>query len=114
MRISDWSSDVCSSDLMGSWPYSGFPWARIGMTQANGPLPEAASWVGVTGLSFLMVAACASLVQWWRAGGLRRLAGLLTAGVIVTALLVVPQFQTGDAGRLAMGRVPGTGPTGAL
>src|SRR3546814_14029144 len=26
--------------VMGSWPYSGFPWARIGMTQANGPLPE--------------------------------------------------------------------------
>ena len=98
--------------VMGSWPYSGFPWARVGMTQANGPLPEAASWVGVTGLSFLIVAACASLVQWWRAGGLRRMAGLLPAAVIVTALLVVPQFPTGDAGRLDIGWVQGNGPSG--
>src|SRR3546814_7251099 len=82
------------------------------MTQANGPLPEAASWVGVTGLSFLIVAACASLVQWWRAGGLRRMAGLLPAAVIVTALLVVPQFPTGDAGRLDIGWVQGNGPSG--
>lgn len=97
---------------MGSWPYSGFPWARIGMTQANGPLPEAASWVGVTGLGFLVVAASACLVQWWRAGGFRRMRGVLPAATIVTMLAVVPQFPTGDAGQLDVGWVQGNGPSG--
>ena len=27
--------------IVGSWPYGGFPWGRIGMTQANGPLADA-------------------------------------------------------------------------
>lgn len=98
--------------VMGSWPYSGFPWARIGMTQVNGPLPEAASWVGVTGLGFLIVAACACLVQWWRAGGFRRMRGILPAAMIVTALALVPQFPTGDAGRMDIGWVQGNGPSG--
>ena len=98
--------------VMGSWPYSGFPWARIGMSQANGPLPEAASWVGVTGLSFLIVAACACLVQWWRAGGFRRMRGILPAAMIVTVLVIVPQFPTGDAGRMDIGWVQGNGPSG--
>ncbi len=97
---------------MGSWPYSGFPWARIGMTQANGPMPEAASWVGVTGLTFLIVTACACLVQWWRYGGFRRLRGILPAAGIVTALVIVPQFPTGDVGRLDIGWVQGNGPSG--
>ncbi|GAA3917047.1 apolipoprotein N-acyltransferase [Microbacterium invictum] len=98
--------------MMGSWPYSGFPWARIGMTQANGPLPEAASWVGMTGLGFLIVAACACLVQWWRAGGFRRMRGVLPAAMIVTALVLVPQFPTGDAGQMDIGWVQGNGPSG--
>src|SRR3546814_9428301 len=33
--------------VMGAWPYSGFPWARLGMTQVGGPLAEAASWTSV-------------------------------------------------------------------
>ncbi|MBO0981888.1 apolipoprotein N-acyltransferase [Microbacterium sp. SD291] len=98
--------------VMGSWPYSGFPWARIGMTQANGLLPEAASWVGVTGLSFLIVAACASLVQWWRAGGFQRLRGVLPGAAIMALLVVTPQFPTGDAGWMDIGWVQGNGPSG--
>lgn len=97
---------------MGSWPYSGFPWARIGMTQVNGPLPEAASWIGVTGLGFLIVAACACLVQWWRAGGFRRMRGVLPAAMIVTVLVLVPQFPTGDVGRMDIGWAQGNGPSG--
>src|SRR3546814_5945161 len=27
MRISDWSSDVCSSDLLGTWPWRLAAWA---------------------------------------------------------------------------------------
>ena len=67
--------------VMGAWPYSGFPWARAGMTQVGGPFVEVASWTGVTGLSFLIVTVCAAVVQWLRAGGFRFVRGLLPVGL---------------------------------
>ena len=97
---------------MGSWPYSGFPWVRLGMTQADGPLPEVASWIGVTGLSFLIVAFCAGVVQGVRAGRGRFLRGFVPAAVAALILVVTPQFPTADAGSLRVGWVQGNGPTG--
>ncbi len=49
--------------VVGSWPYGGFPWGRIGVSQVNGPLAEVASWVGMSGLSFLVVLVCALLIE---------------------------------------------------
>lgn len=98
--------------LMGAWPYSGFPWARLGMTQVGGPIAEVASWMGVTGLSFLIVAVCAAVVQWLRGGGLRFTRGLLPAGLVAVLLVLVPQFPTTSAGEFRVGWVQGNGPTG--
>ncbi|WP_285814606.1 apolipoprotein N-acyltransferase [Microbacterium sp. Marseille-Q6648] len=98
--------------VMGAWPYSGFPWARIGMTQVGGPFVEVASWTGVTGLSFLMVMVCAAVVQWLRAGGFRFARGLLPVGVVMVLLAVMPQFPTTAAGVFRVGWVQGNGPTG--
>ncbi|RBO73077.1 apolipoprotein N-acyltransferase, partial [Microbacterium sp. H6] len=33
--------------LLGAWPYGGLPWARLGITQADSPLVQTVSWVGV-------------------------------------------------------------------
>src|SRR3546814_413944 len=41
MRISDWSSDVCSSDLTRSWPPSARPWTR---PWPGWPTPAAPRW----------------------------------------------------------------------
>src|SRR5690625_3874646 len=49
--------------IMGSWPYGGFPWGRVGMSQSASPLAEVASWLGVSGLTFLMVALCAMAIE---------------------------------------------------
>lgn len=51
---------VLRETVMGTFPYTGFPWARIGFTLTQSPFAEAASWVGTTGLSFLTVLICAS------------------------------------------------------
>jgi apolipoprotein N-acyltransferase len=98
--------------VMGAWPYSGFPWARVGMTQVGGPFVEVASWTGVTGLSFLIVVVCAAVVQWLRAGGFRFIRGLLPVGVVAIVLAVTPQFATTAAGEFRVGWVQGNGPTG--
>lgn len=96
---------------MGSWPYGGFPWVRLGMTQVNGPFPEVASWIGVTGLSFLVAFASAALLQWLRAG-VRFLPGALPAGIVIVVLALTPQFPTASAGTFTVGWVQGNGPSG--
>jgi len=98
--------------VMGAWPYSGFPWARLGMTQVGGPLAEAASWTSVTGLSLLIVMVCASVVQWIRAGGIRFMLGLHPSVSVAVLLVVTPQFPTAPAGEFRVGWVQGNGPTG--
>ncbi|MBS1674235.1 MAG: apolipoprotein N-acyltransferase [Actinobacteria bacterium] len=97
--------------VVGSWPYGGFPWARLGMTQVNGPFPEAASWIGVTGLSFLVAMASAALLQWIRAGAWF-LPGAVVPTVLVAVLALTPQFPTQDAGSYTVGWVQGNGPSG--
>lgn len=98
--------------VMGVWPYSGFPWARLGMTQVGGPIAEVASWAGVSGLSFLIVTVCAAVGQWIRAGGFRFARGLLPAAGATVLLVVMPQFPTTAAGDFRVGWVQGNGPAG--
>ncbi|EIC06453.1 apolipoprotein N-acyltransferase [Microbacterium laevaniformans] len=98
--------------VMGAWPYSGFPWARLGMTQVGGPLAEVASWTSVTGLSLLIVILSAAVVQWIRAGGIRFMLGLHPAVSVAVLLVVTPQFPTAPAGEFRVGWVQGNGPTG--
>ncbi|WP_431804974.1 apolipoprotein N-acyltransferase [Microbacterium sp. bgisy203] len=106
--------------FLGSWPYTGFPWARIGMSQSESPLAHVASWTGVTGLTFLMVFFVAAVIEWvragaWRslrAGGRRSATTVLPALVVAVVLLVTPQFPTTAAGTWTVGSVQGNGPAG--
>ncbi len=98
--------------VVGVWPYGGYPWGRVGITQTNGPFAEVASWVGVTGLTFLVVAFCAALIEYARARRFRDLRTVLPATLILLLLAVAPQFPTADAGTLRVGAVQGNGPSG--
>ncbi|PTT20807.1 apolipoprotein N-acyltransferase, partial [Microbacterium sp. HMWF026] len=92
--------------LVGMWPYSGFPWARVGMTQVSGPFPEVASWVGTTGVTFLVVGVCAALVQALRPGR-RTLRAGVPALVGVLLMAVTPQYATRSIGTFTVGWVQG-------
>lgn len=100
---------------MGSWPYTGFPWARVGMSQSNTTLADIASWVGVSGLTFGMVfavAAAIELVRTWRSPAPRRALSSLPVAVTVVTLLALPAFPTTEAGTMRVGSVQGNGPAG--
>lgn len=98
--------------FIGSWPYTGFPWARLGMSQSESPLAHLTSWVGVTGLTFLMVAFTAGVIEWWRVGRLSDLRTALPAAVLAALLLITPAWQTAGAGDLRVGSAQGNGPSG--
>lgn len=103
---------VLREQLLGTWPYGGFPWGRVGISQAGGPLAEAASWVGVAGLSFLIVMLCASAVEWVRMRRFRSLLAAAPVAGLAVVLLLLPQFPTTDAGTMRVGAVQGNGPAG--
>lgn len=94
----------------GSWPYGGFAWGRIGMSQSEGPLAQVASWVGVSGLTFLIVVLCAAVIEVVRLRAWR-LPSLVPVAALALILLVLPQWQTAGAGTLRVGAVQGNGPT---
>jgi apolipoprotein N-acyltransferase len=111
--------------VLGNWPYGGFAWGRLGMSQSESPIAPVASWLGVSGLGFLMVALCASVIEAVRWAALRRRESadddvparpparwwsVLPAGLLAVVLLVAPQFPTADAGTIRVGAVQGNGP----
>jgi apolipoprotein N-acyltransferase len=98
--------------IVGSWPYGGFPWGRIGISQVNSPVAELASWVGVSGLTFLVVLLCAAAIEYVRIARFRRALTAVPTAVIALLLLVVPQFPTTPGGTLRVGSVQGNGPAG--
>lgn len=98
--------------FLGSWPYTGFPWGRIGMSQAEGPLAELASWTGVSGLTFMVVFTAAAAIQAFREGQLRRVRTYVPAVATLAVLVLTPQFPTTDAGTMRVGAVQGNGPAG--
>ncbi len=108
--------------VLGSWPYGGFPWGRLGMSQSESPIAPVASWLGVSGLGFLMVALCAGAVEavrWaarrtrdddGRARPAAQWVGAVPVALLAVLMTVVPQFPTADAGTLRVGAVQGNGP----
>lgn len=100
--------------VLGGFPYTGFPWARVAMTQVDGPFAHVASWVGVNGLGFLMVFVCAALIELvrtWRTLESRRWTRVLPAA-LVTLVMLVPAFPTSVTGTLRVGSVQPNGPSG--
>jgi len=98
--------------FIGNWPYGGFPWARVGMTQSEAPAASVVSWLGVSGLSFLMVTAVALIVELLRTGARRRPVAFIAPAATVLVLFVTPLFPTADAGTMRIGAVQGNGTTG--
>lgn len=98
--------------FVGSWPYGGFPWARLGMTQAQSPLAPVTSWLGVSGLSFVMVLLVAVLIELVRLRRGLRPVTLLVPAALVLVLFLTPLFPTAASGTMRIAAVQGNGPTG--
>ncbi|MFP1602185.1 apolipoprotein N-acyltransferase [Microbacterium sp. 2216-1] len=98
--------------FLGNWPYGGFPWARLGMTQSEGPFAPVASWVGVSGLTFLMVAAVALLIEVVRMRTWRQPLRLIAPALTVLVLVFTPLFPTTPSGAMSIAAVQGNGATG--
>ncbi|WP_082515069.1 apolipoprotein N-acyltransferase [Yonghaparkia sp. Root332] len=94
------------------WPWGGFAWGRLAISQSEGPLAHWAAWAGLSGLSFLvalLAAVLAAVAVERRTPALSR--AVLVAGLSAT-LLVWPAFPTATSGSVRVGAVQGDSQTG--
>ena len=96
----------------GSIPYGGFPWGRAALSQSESPFADVVSWVGSTGLGFIMVAIVAGVIEWVRASGWRDLRAAIPVVSLVLVAMVVPAWSTTATGELRVASVQGNGPSG--
>lgn len=102
---------VAREEAAARWPYNGFSWGRVAFSHSEGTLAPLLSWVGASGLSFVLVAIAAAGYQVLRA----RLASVRAAAawaVVAAGLTLVPVWQVPAAGTITVGAVQGNGPAG--
>ena len=98
--------------VAGNWPYGGFAWGRMALSQSQSPFAGLVAWVGISGLSFLMVALVAALIQLALQASVRGGTRALAGAIAVVAVLAVPAWPTTSSGTATIAGVQGNGPAG--
>ena len=95
------------------WPYGGFAWGRVALSQSESPLAGLFSWIGISGVSFLMVFTVALAIEVVRLPeNLQRLRGSVVVVTVATALVAFPAFQVVESGTMRVAAVQGNGKAG--
>ncbi len=98
--------------LAAVWPYGGFAWGRVALSQSESPFGPLIAWVGMSGLSFILVWLSALIVQLLRE---YRLGRLLRTGIAIGAialLLAIPAWPTIQTGTTRLAAVQGASDAG--
>ncbi|MGV8857080.1 apolipoprotein N-acyltransferase [Rhodoglobus sp.] len=106
------------------WPYGGFAWGRVALSQSDSPLSELFAWLGISGVSFVMVLVVsltlAAIEYSWtryretpldeRSQHVSRALRTAFVPVAIFAILVnIPAFAVTTEGSLRVGAVQGSG-----
>jgi apolipoprotein N-acyltransferase len=103
---------VLREAVAGSWPYGGFSWARVAESQSQSPFANLFSWIGISGVSFVMVFLVALALECWQLRSIPIQArGILVVAATALALLV-PAFPIALKGTTTVAAVQGDGPAG--
>lgn len=94
------------------WPYGGFAWGRIGHSQIDSPLAELYAWVGISGMTFLVVWFVALVVEAVRARGIVVWARVAAPAALAVGLVLWPAWQQPSTGAMRIALVQGAGPAG--
>jgi apolipoprotein N-acyltransferase len=100
------------------WPYGGFPWGRLAESLSESPFAPLVAWVGISGLSFLVVLIVAVIVQCVLESRVRpewrlRPAWRVTVAVgVIAVILAVPAWPALTRGSTRIAAVQGDGPAG--
>jgi apolipoprotein N-acyltransferase len=98
--------------LAGHYPYGGFSWGRIAESQSLSPLARLVAWLGISGLSFVIVAVVALLVQLVLERPVRVTWRAAIAVVAVGLILLIPAWPTHADGTATIAAVQGDSKAG--
>ena len=98
--------------IFSVWPYGGFAWGRIGHSQIDSPLSELYSWVGISGMTFLVVWLVALVVEAVRARGVAIWLRAASPVALAAVLAFWPAWQVAETGTMRIALVQGNGPAG--
>ena len=94
------------------WPYGGFAWGRVALSQSESPFGPLVAWVGFSGLSFILVWLSALSVQLFREPQLARTMRTGIAVGAVALVLAVPAWPTIHSGTTRLAAVQGNADAG--
>jgi apolipoprotein N-acyltransferase len=98
--------------IASTWPYGGFSWARVAMSQSQSPIAPLFSWIGISGVSFVMVFFVALALE----AALVVSVPALTRGILVVGaaalIVLVPAYPILYKGTTTVAAVQGAGPAG--
>jgi apolipoprotein N-acyltransferase len=98
--------------IQSTWPYGGFAWGRVAESQSQSPFASLFSWLGVSGVSFVLVLIVAFLVELFRMSSIATLARVTMAIGAVALVLIIPAFPVITHGSTVVAGVQGDGPAG--
>ncbi|PZQ91652.1 MAG: apolipoprotein N-acyltransferase [Leifsonia xyli] len=94
------------------WPYGGFAWGRISLSQSESPIAPLFAWLGVSGVGFVMVFLVAVAVASVRETATPVRLRLILVTALAALLVAFPAFPVSSDGTLRVGAVQGNGKTG--
>ncbi len=110
------------------WPYGGFAWGRVALSQSDSPFSPLFAWLGISGVSFVMVLVVAAsllrALELWQSR--QRLCDASAEGAsdrgflrvlvvpvgLIAVLLVLPAWPVPTDGSLRVAAVQGNGRAG--
>ncbi|MBC7518170.1 MAG: apolipoprotein N-acyltransferase [Microbacteriaceae bacterium] len=114
--------------ITSNWPYGGFSWGRLAFSQSEGPFAHLVAWVGISGLSFLIVWVSALIVQvvrsvagesGVRSAGEQALSSRARRGIrnllpvaLLAAMAFLPVFAVATSGTARIAAVQGNADAG--
>ncbi len=96
------------------WPYGGFSWGRVAFSLSDSPFAPLVAWVGVSGLSFLVVLLSAMILQAIRELSFRWAPRAVAAAAVATVLLAFPAWPSQTSGSIRVAAAQGDSNSGLL
>lgn len=98
--------------IASTWPYGGFAWGRVGHSQVDGPLSDLYAWIGISGVTFVIVWFVAVVIEAFRAGPASWVQRVAAITGLALALTAWPAWHVERTGALRVAVVQGNGPAG--
>ncbi|MEQ1736041.1 MAG: apolipoprotein N-acyltransferase, partial [Rhodoglobus sp.] len=94
------------------WPYGGFSWGRVGLSQSDSPFSPLFAWLGISGVSFVIVLVIAAALEAIRLAGVARLTRASVPVALTAVLLVIPAWHVPIDDTIRVAAVQGNGKAG--